>query len=74
MIKFLRFFSCRVFDASLSPSFTTTFFRCNTLGPPVAKSHLKKYHYGHDIEESALDTVLEELFLNENNKQSTSAD
>jgi hypothetical protein len=37
------------------------------------KDHLKKYHFGLDIEESALDTVLEELFLNENNQQTTSA-
>lgn len=38
------------------------------------KDHLKKYHFGHDIEESALDTLLEELFLNENNRQTISAD
>lgn len=38
------------------------------------KEHLKKYHYGHDIEESALDSILEELFLNENNRQSISAE
>ena len=33
------------------------------------KDHLRKNHYGHEIDESILDGVLEEIFLNENNKQ-----
>jgi uncharacterized Zn-finger protein len=38
------------------------------------KDHLKKYHYGLHVEESALDSILEQLFLNENNKQNISSE
>ncbi|XP_054164794.1 zinc finger protein 407-like [Oppia nitens] len=38
------------------------------------KEHLKKSHYGLHVEESTLDSLLEELFLNENNKQRVSAE
>lgn len=38
------------------------------------KDHLKKFHYGLHVEESALDSILEQLFLNENNKQNISAE
>ena len=38
------------------------------------KDHLKKQHYGHNVDETALDAVLEQLFLNENNKQNISAE